>query len=118
MCSSIAKKHLQLFESHQFEVTLADFEKEWSKWDHEHILVWFKTILTKQSINGSKSNTDIEDEKNEPLNDDINGQVAATPGDGNVIGDDDKNMINVKNNDNVDWSSISSNLKTIDEIRI
>ena len=97
MCQSLAEKYLELIESPQFEKNLDNFEKEWPKWNHENILIWFKTILTQKSIG---SNTGTEDEKNEQVE----------------IQDDDKKMSTVNNSDidNVDWPLVSSNLQIRD----
>ena len=107
---NVTKKCLELIESHQFRVQLDNFEKDWSKWDHEHILVWFKTILTKKSTEFD------EDEKNEQLNHDIDGQVVATPGGDMVENDDKKNISDGNSNYNayVDWSLILLNLKRLE----
>ena len=115
MCKRIAKKHLELIESHEFELTLDNFEKEWSKWDDENILVWFKTILAKNSTKIVNINTinDNEDEKNTNIV--MDGQVAPTPGGTDMAEDDDKKMSNINNDsDNVDWSLLSLNLKRRD----
>ena len=124
LCTNIVKNQLKLAKSREFAEKLENFEKQWSKWNSEQILVWFKAMVTisgNNSTNKSKhsdnksASIDDEDEKSElQLKHDIDGQVAVTPGGGNVIEDSDKYIRIVSSNDNVDWSSISLNLKTRD----
>ena len=109
LCTNIVNNQLKLSKSAEFKEKLNKFEKEWSKWNHEQILVWFKTMLAiSNSMNTSKrnissANIDDEDEKVQQR-DEIDGQVVATQG-GDSAGDLD--LDNINENDKYSKSHLS-----------
>ena len=121
----IGIKQEKLLKSNTFEHNLNEFEKNWSSWHCDQLLIWFKLMLAlnnNYNYNTNCSNNVIDQEIKVDVRDDVvvatgRRQNDAKPSDesnDNCVESDEKGVDVPKMIDiaiGIDWQFISSNLK-------